>query len=60
MSDRKPRKKREEITANELREELKAFLKNKVVILDCGHRFCLHPFSNTMIMQASGKTECHE
>ena len=50
---------REPITATELREELKSFLTNKVVIMDCGHRFCLHPFSNTLIMYCDGTMICH-
>ena len=40
-------------------EELKNFLKGKFIVLGCGHRFCLHPWSNTFIMTASGKTYCH-
>lgn len=39
--------------------ELKNFLKNKVIILDCGHRFCLHPLSNTLVVTNDGKTCCH-
>ena len=50
---------REEISATELREELSAFLQNKVVILDCGHRFCLHNFSNTLIIYNNGNMVCH-
>jgi hypothetical protein len=40
-------------------EDLKCFLKGKFIILDCGHRFCLHPFSNTFVLTATGKTYCH-
>ena len=46
---------KKEITA----EELIQWLKDKRIILDCGHRFCLHPFSNTMIVLSDGKTQCH-
>ncbi len=48
-------KQRQEMTA----EELKEWLKDKRITMDCGHRFCLHPFSNTMIIHADGETECH-
>ena len=41
-------------------DELKTFLKGKVIILDCGHRFCLHPFSNTLVITCTGKTYCSE
>ena len=47
--------KKEKITA----EELRKLLKGKLIILDCGHRFCLHLFSNTMIVHSNGETECH-
>jgi hypothetical protein len=40
-------------------KELKDFLKYKVLELDCGHKFQLHPFSNTMIVYNNGKMECH-
>ena len=39
--------------------ELKKLLKGKVIILDCGHRFCLHPWSNTLILTSDGKSCCH-
>ena len=40
-------------------DELKEFLKGKVITLDCGHKFTLHHLSNTMIMTCDGKTQCH-
>jgi hypothetical protein len=40
-------------------KELKEFLKNKRILLDCKHHFTLHPFSNTLVMTADGKTYCH-
>lgn len=39
--------------------ELKKLLRNRVVHLECSHRFCLHPLSNTMIITADGKVYCH-
>jgi len=46
---------KKETTADELRK----LLQDKRVILDCGHRFCLHPFSNTLVITVEGKTYCH-
>ncbi len=46
---------KKETTADELRN----LLQDKRVILDCGHRFCLHPFSNTLVITANGMTYCH-
>ena len=46
---------KKEITADELRE----FLKDKRIIMDCGMKFCIHPFSNTMIIYCDGKIICH-
>jgi hypothetical protein len=40
-------------------KELKDFLKYKVILLDCGHRFSLHVFSNTLIVYNDGKMVCH-
>ena len=48
--------KREEITT----EELKELLKQYRITLDCGHKFCLHNLSNTMVITADGETICHE
>lgn len=39
--------------------ELKKILKDRVLLLDCGHHFCLHPFSNTLIITARGGVYCH-
>jgi hypothetical protein len=39
-------------------EELKDFLSNRVVLLGCGHRFCLHPLSNTLVITAEGSLYC--
>ena len=39
--------------------ELKSCLAGKKFLLDCGHRFCLHPWSNTLVLTASGKSSCH-
>jgi hypothetical protein len=41
------------------RGELKSCLAGKKFLLDCGHRFTLHPWSNTLILTASGKSSCH-
>jgi hypothetical protein len=38
---------------------LRITLQDKAVILDCGHRFCMHHFSNTIIITPEGKTFCH-
>jgi len=46
---------RKETTADELRR----LLQDKRIILDCGHKWCNHPFSNTLIITACGKTYCH-
>ena len=40
-------------------DELRDLLKDKVIILDCGHRFTLHPWSNTLVITADGQTYCH-
>jgi len=40
--------------------DLKSLLAGKTFILDCGHRFTLHPWSNTLVMTASGTSCCHE
>lgn len=49
------RKRRKEMNAIELRK----VLKDRVLYLDCGHRFCLHPFSNTLVITAKGDFYCH-
>ena len=46
---------KKETTADELRK----LLQDKRVILDCGHRFCLHNLSNTLVITANGMTYCH-
>ena len=48
-------KKRKEISASDLRN----YLKDKRVTMDCGSKFCIHPFSNTMIIHCDGKIICH-
>jgi hypothetical protein len=47
--------KKKEITSQEFKE----WLKDKRVILSCGHRYTPHPFSNTMIVYTDGHTKCH-
>ena len=47
------------------REEARAidlivFLKGRRLIMDCGHKFCLHTLSNTLVMTCDGKCYCHE
>jgi len=44
-----------EITSHEVKE----WLRGKRIKLDCGHYYQVHPFSNTMIITADGKTCCH-
>jgi hypothetical protein len=39
--------------------ELLEFLKDKRIILSCGHRFSIHNFSHTMIVYNDGQTNCH-
>lgn len=46
---------KKEITSAELLE----FLKDKRIILSCGHRFSVHNLSNTMIVYTDGRTVCH-
>ncbi|ABC77914.1 hypothetical cytosolic protein [Syntrophus aciditrophicus SB] len=46
---------KEQISSHELLE----FLKDKRITLSCGHRFSIHPFSNTMIVYNDGRTLCH-
>jgi hypothetical protein len=46
--------KRQEIGTN----ELKQWLKDKRIKLDCGHKHCQHIFSNTMIVHTDGRIEC--
>lgn len=41
-------------------DELRDLLKNKKVVLDCGHRWTNHNLSNTMVITAEGITYCHE
>lgn len=48
-------KKRKELKAREVRE----FLKYKRITLSCGHKFCLHQFSNTAVILTNGKIICH-
>ncbi len=40
-------------------DELRELLQDKRLTLDCGHHFTLHPWSNTLIVTANGKTYCH-
>lgn len=47
---------RRETTADEVRE----WLKDKRITLDCGHHACQHNFSNTMVITAEGKIQCSE
>ena len=44
-----------EMSASELQE----ILKNRVVRMSCGHRFCFHLFSNTLIITTEGGVYCH-
>ena len=39
-------------------KDLKCFLEGKFIVLDCGHRFCLHPLSNNLVLIATGHTYC--
>ena len=50
------RKDRKEITA----EDVRVYLKDKRVLLDCGHSACQHNFSNTMVIFPEGKIICSE
>lgn len=52
---KKKKEPRREITADELRE----FLKDKRVTMDCGRKFCIHPLSDTMIIYCTGQIVCH-
>ena len=40
-------------------DELRKFLQDRAIILDCGHRFSVHPLSNTLIVTSDGETYCH-
>ena len=40
--------------------DLIVFLQGRRLIMDCGHKFCLHPLSNTLVMTCNGKCYCHE
>jgi hypothetical protein len=40
-------------------DELRKWLSDKRLILDCGHKWCNHNFSNTMIVYENGKMVCH-
>jgi hypothetical protein len=51
----KTRTPKQEITTQELR----AWLKDKKITLDCGHRYQVHNFSSTMLVHCDGTTECH-
>ena len=48
--------KRIEKTASDLR----AMLTGYRFTLDCGHKFCFHNFSNTLVINPEGKIECSE
>ena len=50
------KKERKDVSAEDIRE----YLKDKRILLDCGHKMCLHNFSNTMIISPEGKIICHE
>jgi hypothetical protein len=39
--------------------ELLEFLKDKRIILSCGHHFTIHNLPNTMIVYNDGQTKCH-
>lgn len=41
-------------------DKLREWLKDKRLVLDCGHRHCQHNFSNTMVITAEGKIICSE
>jgi hypothetical protein len=51
----KARAERQEITT----EEIKEFLRDKRLTLDCGHKYCVHNLSNTLILNACGYACCH-
>jgi len=48
----KPRK---EVSARDVFE----YLKDKRIRCDCGHRFCIHNFSNTLVVLNNGELICH-
>ena len=47
--------KKQEITSKDLRD----FLKNKRIKLDCGHYHSQHNFSSTLVVLVDGRTYCH-
>ena len=51
-----PNGERRVITGKEVFE----FLKDKRIKLDCGHLFCIHNFSNTLVVLNDGETICSE
>jgi len=50
----KKRPPKKEITAEELRQ----WLKDKRIRLDCKHHHCQHNWSNTMVVHEDGKIDC--
>ena len=50
------KKTRKDITAEDVRE----YLKDKRILLDCGHHACQHNFSNTMVISPEGNIVCSE
>lgn len=40
-------------------QELLELIRGNRIVLDCGHRFTLHPLSNTLILTCTGETMCH-
>ena len=50
------KEKRKDVTAEDVRE----YLKDKRILLDCGHHACQHNFSNTMAISPEGKIICSE
>ena len=44
------------ISAFDLRNALKGYR----ITLDCGHKFCLHNLSNTMVLNCDGNLICSE
>ncbi|MBF0227754.1 MAG: hypothetical protein HQK76_20080 [Desulfobacterales bacterium] len=51
---------RKEVKSEEAINLLKELLKEGRVKLDCGHHFCFHNLSNTLVIHNSGKMECSE
>ena len=51
---------RTEISVAQLRKGFDKIMQDYRLTLDCGHKFCFHNLSNTLVVHPSGLMECSE